>query len=131
MNDSETRTMLKLIMCVKRLPTLSRRQFDEHWAYYHAPLVCRHARVLGIRSYRQTVPLTNAAAQRALQQGRGAGSVDFDGCAELWWDNLATHMEARNTAEGRSALQELIEDERRFIDLPQCQLWYGEERAIL
>ena len=123
--------MLKLIMCVKRLPTLTREEFDKHWQNDHAPLVRKHADILGIRRYIQTTPLNNPNAQQTLQQGRGSGHVDFDGCAELWWDDLTSHLAARKTEQGLAALRELIEDERRFVDLSRSQLWYGEERVII
>lgn len=123
--------MLKLVMCVKRLPELTREAFDDHWRDRHAPLVLKHAAVLGIRKYIQTMPLPNRAAQDALQKGRGSDPVDFDGCAELWWDDLDAHLAAKQAEQGRQALKELVEDERRFLDLSRSQLWYGEERVIL
>ena len=121
--------MLKLIMCVKRRPDLTREAFDHHWRHHHAPLVIKHARILGIRRYIQTTPL-NSPVQLAIQQSRNTDPVDFDGCAELWWNDLESHLAARKTAPGLKALQELIEDERRFVDLQHSQLWYGEERYI-
>lgn len=123
--------MLKLIMCVKRRPDLTREEFDDHWCNHHAPLVIKYSAMLGIRRYIQTVPFANEAAQHALQRTRNAAPVDFDGCAELWWDDLASHLAARKTEEGLNALQQLIEDERKFVDLAHSQLWYGEERHII
>jgi len=123
--------MLKLIMCVKRRPGLTREEFDRHWIERHAPLVRAHQGPLGIKRYVQTVPLDNPAAQAAIQAGRGAEAVDFDGCGELWWDDLETHLAARKTPEGGAALRLLIEDERRFVDLSRSQLWYGTERLII
>jgi hypothetical protein len=123
--------MLKLIMCVARLPHLSRAEFDLHWRERHAPLVVRHSRLLGIRRYIQTVPLADALAQERLRQGRGTLPVDFDGCAELWWDDLPSHLAARASEEGLRALHELIEDEKRFVDLSRSLLWYGQERGIV
>lgn len=123
--------MLKLIMCVKRLPTLTREQFDRHWFEQHAPLVRAHQASLGIRRYVQTVPLADPRPQAAIQAGRGTQAVDFDGCAELWWDSLEAHLAARTTPEGARALQVLMEDERRFVDLSRSQLCYGTERSIL
>jgi hypothetical protein len=123
--------MLKVIMCATRLPELTREQFDDHWYNHHAPLVRKHAAALGIRKYVQTVPLMNVEAQRALQKTRGCQPVDFDACGELWWDDMESHLAARKTAEGAKAILELIEDERRFVDLSRSQLWYCEERAIL
>jgi len=130
-HQKERCIMLKLIMCVKRLPELTREEFDSHWHDRHAPLVRRHSAVLGIRKYIQTISLPNPAAQIALQNGRGAEPVDFDGCAELWWDDLESHLVARKTPQGLRTLQELVEDERRFVDLSRSQLWYGQERIVL
>lgn len=123
--------MLKLIMCTKRLPHLSREEFDHHWLHIHGPLVRKHAQLLGIRRYIQTTPLANRDAQRAIQQGRGALNTDYDGCAELWWDDLESHYAARSTPEGLAALKELVADEQRFVDLSQSELWYGTERDIV
>lgn len=123
--------MLKLIMCVKRLPQLTREEFDRHWIERHAPLVRARQEVLGIRRYIQTVPLNNPSVQAAIQAGRGTEVVDFDGCGELWWDDLESHLAARKTPEGAEALRVLVEDERRFVDLSRTQLWYGIERAVI
>jgi uncharacterized protein (TIGR02118 family) len=123
--------MLKLIMCVRRRPDLTREEFDRHWIERHAPLVRAHRDALGIRRYIQTVPLANPEAQYRLQASRGTEAVDFDGCAELWYDDLETHFAARKTPEGARALQLLIEDERRFVDIGRAQLWYGTERSII
>ncbi|MFC2966978.1 EthD domain-containing protein [Acidimangrovimonas pyrenivorans] len=123
--------MLKLVMWVKRLPHLSRAEFDTHWKEIHGPLVRRHSAVLGIRRYVQTVPLDNPAAQAAIQSGRGTVPVDFDGGAELWWDNFDAHRAARETPDGARALRDLMEDEARFVDLSRSQLWYATERAII
>lgn len=123
--------MLKLVMCVKRRADLTREEFDRYWHEQHASLVIKHAERLGIRKYIQTVPFANQAAQSALQQTRNASPVDFDGCAELWWDDLESHLAARKTPEGLRALQELIEDEGKFVDLAHSQLWYGEERCVI
>lgn len=123
--------MLKLVMCVKRLPNISRKDFVTYWKNKHAPLVDRYKDILGIRHYVQTVMLDNPAAQHALQQGRGTLPVNFDGCAELWWDDMESHLNARASEEGKQALAALIADESQFVDLQHSQLWYGEEHRIL
>lgn len=123
--------MLKLVMCVKRQPHLTREEFDHYWRNSHAPLVIRHSEILGIRRYVQTFPFADTSAQLALQQIRNSASVDFDGCAELWWDDLESHLAARKTVGGLIALHELIDDESKFVDLEQSQLWYGEERCVI
>lgn len=123
--------MLKLMYCVKRRPELTREEFDRYWIEHHAPLVRAQRDLLGIRRYIQTIPLANPEAQRRLQASRGTEAVDFDGCAELWYEDLETLLAARKTPEGARALQLLIEDEGRFADLGRGQLWYGTERVII
>ncbi|MCP9628198.1 EthD domain-containing protein [Rhodopseudomonas palustris] len=123
--------MLKLTMFSRRLPGLSREQFDQHWRDRHGPLVRSHQAVLRIRRYVQTSPLAEPAAQESLRASRGMIAVDFDGLAELWWDSLEDHAAARTTAEGAAALRQLIEDERSFVDLSRSLAWYGAERQIV
>ena len=123
--------MLKLTMCVKRLPHLTREEFDTYWRDHHGPLVRSHQKVLRIRRYVQTSLLDNHLAQEAIRASRGTLEVDFDGCAELWWNSLEDHAAARKTNEGAAILRELIDDERKFVDLSRSQLWYGTERQII
>lgn len=123
--------MLKLTILVKRRADLTHAQFDAHWRDRHGPLVRTHQTVLRIRRYMQTAPLDNPAAQAAIQASRDSVAADFDGCAELWWDSLEEAAAARATPEGLQALQTLIEDERRFVDLSRSMLWYGTERQII
>ncbi|MBM7343215.1 EthD domain-containing protein [Pantoea coffeiphila] len=122
---------LRAIVTTGRRADLTAEEFDRYWRENHARLVTKHAEILGIRRYIQTVPYADAPAQEALRQTRNAPQVDYDGCAELWWDDMESHLAARKTEEGLLALRELIADERQFVDLTQSQLWYGEERTIV
>ncbi|MGH6993213.1 MAG: EthD domain-containing protein, partial [Caulobacteraceae bacterium] len=83
--------------------------------------------VLRIRRYVQThsLPVETSAA---LREGRG-GPEGFDGVAELWWDSF-DDMIAYRDEKGAAAGRLLLEDERKFIDLPRSPLWWGEEKTI-
>ena len=122
--------MIKLTFCLKRLPGLSREEFQDYWRETHAPLVQRHARVLGIARYVQNHSLPEGAAA-ALAQARGSAGQDYDGVAELWWDSRESVAAPGLTAEGRAAGQELLEDEARFIDLPNSPIFLVEERQFV
>lgn len=122
--------MIKLTFCLKRLPGLSREEFQTYWRETHAPLVQRHARVLGIARYVQSHSLPEGAAA-ALAQARGSAGQDYDGVAELWWDSKENFAGPGLTAEGRAAGQELLEDEARFIDLPNSPIFLVEERKFV
>jgi uncharacterized protein (TIGR02118 family) len=121
--------MLKLTFCLARLPSLSRTEFQSYWFNKHAPLVKNHAKTLGIRRYVQ-LHSADPALSVDLRQSRG-GPEQYDGVAELWWDSfedLAQHLARPEATEAGRAL---LEDERKFIDLPRSPLWWGEEKVIV
>jgi hypothetical protein len=41
------------------------------------------------------------------------------------------HLAAYSTPEGLAAGAELLEDEKRFIDLPRSAIWLGEENVVI
>jgi len=121
--------MLKLVFCLRRLPELSRADFQRYWREQHGPLVRRHAAVLRIRRYLQLHTL-EAPLQDALRASRG-GPDAFDGVAELWWDSQEDLEAVLRDPDGQRAAAELLEDERRFIDLARSPLWVGAEHQII
>ena len=121
--------MVKLTFCLRRLPTLTLEQFQTYWLDTHAPLVARHADTLRIRRYVQTHTI-DSPVNAALQAARG-GPEEYDGVAELWWDSVDDLIAGSSTAEGQVAAAELLEDEKRFIDLARSPLWLAEEHPIV
>ena len=121
--------MIELVFCLRGLPHLSREEFQRYWRDTHGPLVRRHAPVLRIRRYVQVHTL-DTPMNAALRASRG-GPEEFDGVAELWWDGLEDLQAAVSTPEGQAAGLELLEDERRFIDLACSPLWVGVEHPVV
>lgn len=121
--------MIKFVYCARRLPHLSREEFQRYWRETHGPLVRRHAEALRIRRYVQVHTL-ESLINDALRESRGALEA-YDGVAELWWDSAEDLATAAGSPEGQKAAQELLEDERRFIDLERSALWIGEEHTIV
>jgi len=121
--------MLKLVFPLRRLPTLSREEFQRYWYETHGPLVRRHAKALRIRRYVQLHTLDDPI-NAVLQASRGT-EEPYDGVAELWWESREDLERALATPEAQQAGRELLEDERRFIDLGRSALWLGTERPIL
>ena len=122
--------MIKLTFCLKRLPGMSREEFQTYWREKHAPLVQRHAKVLGIARYVQSHSLPEGIGT-ALAEPRGSVGQDYDGVAELWLDTMESFAAAGLTEKGRAAGQELLEDEARFIDLPNSPIFLVEERQFV
>ena len=52
--------------------------------------------------------------------------ADFDGMAELWFDDVAALLEARKSSEWQAA----GEDERNFIDASRVAYFISEEHGI-
>jgi uncharacterized protein (TIGR02118 family) len=120
--------MLHLVFCLRRLPQLTREEFQRYWRETHAPLVRANAARLGVRRYVQAHTVEHPVTQ-AAQAGRGAPEA-YDGVAELWFDadELLTRMQ---TAEGMAAGRALLEDERRFIDLSRSPIFFAEDVEVI
>ena len=121
--------MVKLTFALRRLPHMTRDDFQRYWLEQHGPLVRSHAETLGIRRYIQTHTMPDEM-QVALRASRRAPEP-YDGVAELWYDSLEAIAIAVSTDEGRAAAIALLEDERRFIDHERSPLWFGEEHPII
>jgi uncharacterized protein (TIGR02118 family) len=121
--------MIKLTFCLTRLPHLSREAFQAYWIGTHAPLVASVAEVLMIRRYVQ-LHSAPAEANAAIRASREA-PAEYDGVAELWFDSLEAVAANGARPEAQAAGALLLEDERRFIDLPKSPLWWGEEKPIV
>jgi uncharacterized protein (TIGR02118 family) len=121
--------VVKLVFLLRRLPSLSRAEFQRYWRDTHGPLVARHAGVLRIRRYVQTHTLETPYTD-ALRATRGTGEP-YDGVAELWWESADHLAAATATPEGRAAGAALLEDERRFIDHAASSMFLCEEHPFV
>ena len=120
---------IKIVFCIRRLESLSQAEFHEYWRTVHAPLVRERAPMLGIRRYVQSHAL-DVRAGAVLAGVRGAPEP-FDGIASLWFDSVDAMSGAGSTPAGRAAARELLEDERRFIDLARSPIWLAEDNVVL
>jgi uncharacterized protein (TIGR02118 family) len=120
--------MIKLTFVLTRRPEFTRESFQAYWFDHHAPLVKSFQQVLRIRRYVQlhSLPLEVSAGIRA---SRG-GPEGYDGVAQLWWDSLDDLAANADNPAAIEAGRALLEDEKKFIDLPRSPLWWGEEKVI-
>lgn len=119
--------MVKIVFCLHRAAHLSRAAFQDYWRNVHAPLVARHAEVLGIRRYVQSHTLDDECFAK-LAASRG-GQEAFDGVAELWIADAGTRAGDQREAAARAAA-ELLEDERKFIDLSRSTIFHARVHEI-
>jgi uncharacterized protein (TIGR02118 family) len=122
--------MIKLVFCLRRLPTLSIAEFHRYWGEHHAELVRQHAPALRIRRYTQSHTFSNSLLPPVIES-RGGRIDPFDGVAELWWDSVDDLLEAVSSTEGNLAGRALRSDEQTFIDLPNSPLFFSNEHMII
>ena len=118
--------MIRLTFVLRRKPGMARAEFQQYWREVHGPLVASHATDLGIHRYVQVHTLDDPINDQ-LADARGGMEPVYDGVAELWWTTRAALVAASGTEAGKAAGKELVEDEARFIDLPQSPLWFNYE----
>ena len=121
--------MIKLTFCLTRLRHLSRDAFQDYWFNTHGPLVASVAEVLQIRRYVQlhSLPPEASAGIRASREA----PPEYDGVAELWFDSLEALAANGQRPDAQAAGLMLLEDEKKFIDLPRSPLWWGQERPVV
>lgn len=120
--------MLKLTFCLRRLPELSRKEFLTYWKDKHAPLVARHRRVLKIERYVQFHG-HDPALLAETRQARG-DLTPYDGVAMLWWQDADHVRKMMDDPAALRASAELLEDEKKFIDLTRSPVTWGEDHVI-
>ena len=121
--------MVKMVFVIRRLPHLSAEAFHRYWREKHGPLAQKKLPALRVKRYVQTHTI-DTPFNEVLRESRG-GDEPYDGVVELWWDRVEDLEAAFATSEGAQASQELLEDEKRFIDLPSSSMWFAEEEVFI
>jgi uncharacterized protein (TIGR02118 family) len=107
--------MIKLVYCITRKPGLSDAEFFGYWERVHGRL---GARIPGLRRLVQSHRLAVPGDTRP---------GDYDGLAELWFDDLAALLAARASPEWQASSA----DEAHFIDATRTAYFVTEEHPIL
>jgi uncharacterized protein (TIGR02118 family) len=106
--------MIKLVYCITRRPGMTPEDFSRYWREVHGPI---GRRIPGLRRLVQS--------HRVPDPGDMA-SPDFDGMAELWFEDLAALEAARRSPEWQASSA----DEANFIDGTRTAIFVTEEREI-
>jgi uncharacterized protein (TIGR02118 family) len=120
--------VVKLIFCLRRLPHLSREEFQKYWLEVHGPYVRERAAAVGMVRYVQ-LHTGYDAVNEMLRKSRG-GPEAYDGVAELWFESVEAMGAGFADEAGRRAAAELLADEKRFIDLERSPLWLADAHSI-
>jgi uncharacterized protein (TIGR02118 family) len=111
----EREQMIKLVYCISKQPGMSDEEFFDYWQKVHGPI---GARIPGLRRLVQSRRLTIAGDRRA---------PDFDGMAELWFDDMEALLAARDSPEWKLS----TEDESNFVDHSRVAYFVSEEHVVL
>ena len=107
--------MIKLVYCITKKPGLTDEEFFQYWEGAHGGMAARlpHLRRL-VQSHRLLVPGDKYPP-------------DYDGMAELWFDDAAALLAARESPEWKA----ITEDEVNFIDRGKVAYFVSEEHVIV
>lgn len=117
---------IQLVYFLRRRRGMTVEEFRAYWLQTHGPLVVKHAETLGIRRYAQIHP--HAETKDLFAERNGLVVDQFDGVAEITYDAHAFSV-PRSEAQLEAA-QELLEDERRFIELSVSPMQLGNEHVL-
>jgi len=122
--------MVKIMFCLRRRPGLSSEDFQAYWNTKHAPLVAERAKKLGIQRYVQSHTIFDPRLL-GLADARSFRGEPFDGVAELWFDSPEVlYPNGAAPQDSLAAAQDLLSDEREFIDLENSPIFVVEELEI-
>jgi uncharacterized protein (TIGR02118 family) len=106
--------MIKLVYCISRRPGMTLEEFSRYWREVHGPI---GRRIPGLRRLAQS---------HRVPHPWDVPASEFDGLAELWFDDLAALDEARRSSEWKASTA----DEANFIDSTRTALFVTEEHEI-
>ncbi len=121
--------MIKVVFCLRRLPSRTAEEFQDHWLNIHAPLVQKHRQTLRIMRYVQLHTDFGTMTER-LRSFRSSPEP-YDGIAEIWYESYEALEGLGRDPEARTASKELRDDEERFVDLERSPIWIAEEKEII
>ena len=106
--------MIKVVYCFRKRAGISDEDCDKYRRDVHGQIAVR---IPGLRRLVQS---------RAVRLPADARQPDFDGVAELWFEDEAALVRARASAEWKQSTQ----DEANFLDSSSTRYAVTEERTL-
>jgi len=107
--------MIKLVYCISKKAGLSDEEFFRYWRDVHGPI---GAQIPGLRKLVQSHRLAVPGDRR---------QPDYDGMAELWFDDAAALLAARQSPQWKAS----GDDERNFVDHSKVAYFVSQEHVIV
>jgi len=123
--------VIKLCFCIRRLPHLSREEFQDYWRRKHTRSGGPDAaKVLGMRKYAQVRTLSEELNRRVASSRPGL-EEEFDGISEVWLDSVEAYERAWGSPEGIATMKRFLDDEKNFIDWSRSTVFLAEEHVLI
>jgi len=106
--------MVKLVYCITKKEGMTDDEFFYYWKNVHGPIGARIPR------------LRRLVQSHRLSVSGDKHKPDFDGMAELWFDDVEALLAARKSPEWKAS----TEDESNFIDHSKVAYFLTEEHVI-
>lgn len=121
--------MIEIIFCLRRVPKLSRAEFQEYWRHEHGPRVLQRAAVLRFASYEQlhTIDIPDLAGIATLR----GGPLEYDGIAQARFATVEDLLITRRDPRAAQAARELLEDEKLFIDHSRSPIFVARRDVVI
>ena len=107
--------MIKVVYCITKKADMTDDEFFHYWKNVHGKI---GARIPGLRRLVQS--------HRRIVSG-DTHKPDYDGIAELWFDDAEALLTARQSLEWKASTA----DEENFIDHTKVAYFVSEEHIIL
>jgi hypothetical protein len=118
---------VKCVAVFRRRPDLTLEEFTAYWLENHSALIRSLSPTMKSQRYVQSHLLRGELTD--LLNGSRNGIEPFDGVAEVWFD--IEDLEGEMTHEQLLANIEVLEDERKFIDLERSTFFFTIEHQFL
>ena len=120
--------MIKMIMCLRRHPDMTREQFQDYWLNKHGPFFQKNAGHMRAKKYVQSHTVDTPLNEGMISS---MGMLpEYDGVAEVWFDSEEDLMEAMSSPEGQRLSAALLEDEGNFIDHSKSSAFIVREHEL-
>ncbi|MFE5286037.1 EthD domain-containing protein [Nocardia sp. NPDC056611] len=120
---------IKLTGALRRRPDLTPAQFYDYWLNHHGPYARQQIETLGGYRYVQSHTM-DSSVNSLFSASHGTGPA-YDGVVEAWFRSTEALVAAMATPEGVIANQNLVNDEKNFMDSAQCSLFLAKEYVLL
>ena len=129
--ETREQLMIKVSFCMRRLPHLSREEFQAYWRDKHPMAVPPEAiPVLGVKRYIQVHTLDTDATELVVGPRTGL-EEPLDGIAELWVESLDALKRDWSTDKAKEIVQIFFDDEKNFIDWSRSTILVSEEIVVM